>query len=195
MPIGDCSTFLERFPTWNTTTKASITAYQNKGSTTQADNTAIILLEKDILDASLCVGNAIKDLSSSSGDVASIHEQIGKLTADLEEAEKDVRVAKNRVAYIRHPEQQTSNYESWFPIDRPIHVVSLIVLMSLCIFMGIFFLLILMAAMGMNIMLYIPPQLRNTSPFLIWLSMQMTWSFGIMLVILISVVIYFVNRK
>lgn len=197
MPIGDCTSFLEaaNFSTWKTTTRAAITTYQNKASTTQAEDNRMNVLEKDIIDASICVGRGVNRLSSTSSDVAELHGTILELTEKLQAGDKDMEVAKNRVGYIRHPEQQTSNYESWFPMNRPIRVVSLVILMGISIFMGIFLLLMIMSYFDLDIMLYTPPINRSTSPFLIWLSMQMTASFWILLIILISVIIYFVNRK
>jgi hypothetical protein len=198
MPI-DCSTeakanqFLATFPEWNTRTKAAIQAYQTKTSTSRTDDTNIVLLQKDIIDASLCLSNAIDRLSSTSTTSSSLQEDLLRLSDELDTANKDIEVAKNRVAYIRNPEEQTSNYESWFPIDRPIHVISLIVLMSISIFMGIFILLMVMSQLDLDIMLYTPSQTRNT--VFTWFYSQMTWSFWAMVVILTSVVIYFVYRK
>lgn len=197
MPIGDCTSFLEaaNFNRWKTTTRAAITAYQNKARTTQAEDNEMNVLEKDMIDASICVGRGVNTLSSTSSSVAELHETILDLTAKLQSGDKDIEVAKNRVSYISHPEQQTSNYESWFPMNRPIRVFSLVILMSISIFMGIFLLLMIMSYFDLDIMLYVPPISRTTSPFMIWLSTQMTTTFWITLVVLISVIIYFVNRK
>jgi hypothetical protein len=198
MPV-DCSTeaktkeFLTRLPAWNTQTKAAIEAHQAMGSTTQGDRDKMTALQIEINDASVCLGNAIDKLSATSTTSASLQEKLVSLSDELETANNDIEVAKNRVAYIRHPEQQTSNYESWFPIDRPIHVLSLIILMSITIFIGIFILLMILSQFDLDIMLYTPPQTRST--VFTMLYTQMTWSFLAMAIILTSVVIYFVYRK
>ena len=163
------------------------------GSTTQGDRDKMTALQIEINDASVCLGNAIDKLSATSTTSASLQEKLVSLSDELETANNDIEVAKNRVAYIRHPEQQTSNYESWFPIDRPIHVLSLIILMSITIFIGIFILLMILSQFDLDIMLYTPPQTRST--VFTMLYTQMTWSFLAMAIILTSVVIYFVYRK
>jgi hypothetical protein len=189
MPIGECTDFLDNFSSWHDTTTSTVNAMKSTGYSGSASVTQI---QQDIMDASLCVGDAVTTVTNTPNNISQLHEAIADVTEKLEEAEKDIEIAKNRVAYVRHPEQQTSNYESWFPINRPIHVLSLIVLMSLSIFMGIFFLLVVFSQLGFDLMLYIPNRLR--SGFFSWLSMQFTWSFGIVFIILISVLLYYTYR-
>jgi len=191
----NCSEILRNFSSWKGSTSSAISAYQAKGSTTQADDDAIILKEKEMLDASLCISEAINNLGSTSSDIAALHEKILAKTAELHKGEADISIAKDRVTYIRNPERNTSNYESWFPIDRPLHPASIVILIALSIFMGVFFLLSLMSAFDVTVMLYMDPAYSNRSNFILWLREQFTTSFWVVLVVLISVVIYFVKRN
>lgn len=193
MPI-DCSQLLSNFSSWKGSTSSAISAYQAKGSTTHAEDDAILLKEKEMLDASLCILDAINKLTGTSSDIAALHEKILAKTTELHNGEADISIAKDRVAYMRNPERKTSNYESWFPIDRPLHPASIVILIALSIFLGVFFLLSVLSAADMQLMFYVPATV-NRSSFMIWLQEQMTFSFWVVLIVLISVVIYFVKRN
>ena len=190
----DCSNILSNFSSWKGSTSSAISAYQAKRSTTHAEDDAILLKEKEMLDASLCISEAINKLTGTSSDIAALHEKILAKTAELHNGEADISIAKDRVAYIRNPERKTSNYESWFPIDRPLHPASIVILIALSIFLGVFFALSVLSAADIQLMFYIPAT-ANRSSFMIWLQEQMTFSFWLVLIVLISVVIYFVKRN
>ena len=196
MPL-DCTNLSTSFDAWEAATRAAITGYQGSGSsatpTTQAQDDAMLTLENDMGDATACILNKINTLGASSTDIAALQLQILDKTTKLADADKDISVAKDRVAYIRHPEQNTSNYESWFPIDRPIHYTSLIIIIALSIFLGVFYILMMLSVFNLDLVLYIEP-IYNISPFFMWLSQQLTLSFWVVLIVLISVVIYFVKR-
>jgi len=173
---------------------SDISAYQAKASTTKKEDDEMLLKEKEIADASLCISDEINKLTGTSSDIAALHEKILAKTVELENGETDISIAKDRVAYIRNPERKTSNYESWFPIDRPLHPASIVILIALSIFLGVFFLLSVLSAADIQLMFYVPATASRSS-FMIWLQEQMTFSFWVVLIILISVVIYFVKRN
>lgn len=197
MPVV-CSEVLQNqasFTTWRTGVASQISAYQSKTTTTQAEDEAILLLENDILKLSLCIANELNSNGGASSDISRLNEEILAMTQQLENAEADIAVAKDRVAYMRNPERNTSSYESWFPINRPISFIALITLISLSVFLGIFLILIAFSAAGMDLMLYVNPTYVNKSPMLLWVYQQFTMSFWIMAIVLISVVIYFMKRN
>jgi hypothetical protein len=150
--------------------------------------------QTEMQDANACIINEINKLGTSSTDISIMQQQILEKTLALTNAQKDISLAKDRVAYIRHPEQNTSNYESWFPIDRPILPISLIILIAITIFMGVFYIFLLMSALNFNFVLYMSPA-NTVSPWFMWLRQQLTASFWVALIILIAVVIYFVKRN
>jgi len=189
-----CDTLTEQtFNSWKAATSASISAYQNKGSATLADNAAISGTEKEILDASLCISAKIKTLSSATNGIADLHKNIIDKTAELLRAEKDISIAKDRVSYIRHPEQNTSHYESWFPIDRPISIFSMIVIVCLTVFILFFLILLCLSYFGLNISMY--SENNGESSIFSAILQQFTVSFWIVLIAFISVTIYFVRSK
>lgn len=190
----DCSKLLSNFDSWKASMSSDISAYQAKASTTKKEDDEMLLKEKEIADASLCISDEINKLTGTSSDIAALHEKILAKTVELENGETDISIAKDRVAYIRNPERKTSNYESWFPIDRPLHPASIVILIALSIFLGVFFLLSVLSAADIQLMFYVPATASRSS-FMIWLQEQMTFSFWVVLIILISVVIYFVKRN
>jgi hypothetical protein len=182
------------FTRWKSDTSAAITTYQGLTSTTDAQDKEMAQLEKDMLDASLCVSTAIHTLGSTSSSIAELNEQILRKSTELSQAEEDIAIAEDRVANIRHPERNVSNYEGWFPIDRPVSVFSLIVILCITIFMGIFLLLILLSFAGINVMMLIDSFSIGDSPVVAAIMQQFTVSFWILLIAFISVVVYFVKR-
>jgi hypothetical protein len=197
MPVV-CSDVLRNqasFTAWKADIASKISTYQSKGSATQQDRNDILVAENDILAVSLCMANSLNSVGGASSDIANLDQQILEMTQQLENSEADIKIAKDRVAYMRHPERNTSSYESWFPINRPISFVALITLISLSVFLAIFLILIAFSAFGMDLMLYINPAYINKSPLLLWIYQQFTTSFWIMVLVLISVVIYFMRRN
>lgn len=182
------------FTGWKNATSAAITTYQALNSTTQAQTEEMLQLDKDMLDASLCISKSIDSLSSTSSSISELNEQILKRSAELSQAEEDITIAKDRVANIRHPERNTSNYEGWFPIDRPISIFSLIVIMCISIFMGVFLFLVMLSFGGIDITMIIKSFSIGENPMVSAVLEQFTLSFWILLIVFISVVVYFVKR-
>jgi hypothetical protein len=180
--------------TWATATSAAISAYQSKGSTTQADDDGMLRLQEDILTASLCLSTAINGLTSTSSDIANLNEQILEKSKELSEAQEDIAIAKDRVGYMRHPERNTSNYESWFPIDRPISIFSLIFILCLTIFLAVFLILLAFSSIGVDITVFVSQSYIEKNAVVSMIMQQFTTSFWILLIAFISVVVYFVKR-
>jgi hypothetical protein len=183
------------FNTWKAATSAAITSYQGKGSTTKTDDNTIILLEQEMLTVSECLSTAIYGLGSTSNDIASLNQQILEKSLELSQAEEDISIAKDRVGYLRNPERNTSPYESWFPIDRPISIFSLILLICICIFMGVFLILLTFSSIGINLGVFLDPVYTAQNEIVNIVLQQFTVSFWIMVIILISIVIYFLKRS
>ena len=165
------------------------------GSTSQpSEQATFIEIQNEMQSATTCIINEINRLRSSPTDISTLQMDVLNKTTELATAEKDISLAKARVEYIRHPEQNTSNYESWFPIDRPIHSLSLFILIGLTIFLGTFYILVILSAFDIDLNFYTRPDYSGNSS-LLWISQQLTVSFWIVLIVLISVVIYFVKRN
>ena len=120
------------------------------------------------------------------------HEDILSLQDEIKQEEINASIAKDRVEFIRHPEQNVSNYESWFPIDHPLQKITVIVLISINIFMFTFLFLIMMSLAGYDVYLYTQPRrefIQRTT--FGWLYSQLTPPFWIAFVVIISIVLYY----
>jgi len=197
MPI-DCTTLLVtnngNFPAWKDATSARITTYQAKPSVTREETEAMFAVEKDLFDASTCLTNAITGLSSTTSTIAELNEQILQKSKELSQAEQDIAVAKDRVGYLRHPERNTSSYESWFPIDRPISVFSLILIMCITVFLGVFLILLVLSFAGVNLGMFIDQSYKDPNPVIGFIVQQFTVSFWLLLIAFIVIVVYYVKR-
>jgi hypothetical protein len=192
--MPNCARYLNDFNSWRSSASAAISNYQSKGSATIADEQQFNQTEQEMLEASVCISEEVKRLSSSSNSIASLHEKIIEKTSELSQAEKDITVAKDRVAYIRHPERMTSHYENWFPINRPISIFSMILLTFITSFLLIFLIFLFLSYIGMNITMFSQIN-RERSGIMSFLFEQFTISFWLLLLAFISVIIYFVTRK
>lgn len=196
MPF-DCTKLITEptyYTEWESTVKTRITSLQGGTGSAESKKEMLITVQNEMQSATQCILNEINKLGTSSTDIAILQQQILSKTTALANAEKDISLAKDRAAYIRHPEQHTSNYESWFPIDRPIHSLSLIILVALSIFLGVFYILMMLSAFDIDLIFYTAPNYA-ISPTYIWIRQQLTLSFWLVLIVLISVVIYFVKRN
>lgn len=194
--MPNCTRYLNDFNSWRGSASAAISRYQSKasGSMTIDDEQDFNKTEQEMLEASICISEEIKRLSSSSNTIASLHEQIIQKTSELSQAEKDITIAKDRITYIRHPEQMTSHYENWFPINRPISIFSMIILTFITSFLFIFLIFLFLSYIGLNITMFSQSN-RERSPIVSFLFEQFTISFWVLLLAFISVIIYFVSGK
>jgi hypothetical protein len=98
-----------------------------------------------------CLQEKISKVSNTTNQVQSAQSNIIDLNKKIIEAEADVNIAKDRVAYLRNPEDKTSYYESWFPMGRPMQNGSVPFFIAINSFLTIFLVLILSTFMGLNI--------------------------------------------
>jgi hypothetical protein len=150
----------------------------------------------DITGMSLCLQEKIGAMANGATTISTAHEDILNINDQIAEEEANAAVAQERVGYVRHPERQVSSYESWFPMDRPMHKLTLIILISISIFLGVFLFLIMMSVFGVDVFLYVKPSAGsyNRSSYFYQLYSQLTLPFWIALVVLISVILYFAYR-
>jgi len=139
-----------------------------------------------------CLQEKIKANANVPTTISNNHEYILSLQDEIKQEEINASIAKDRVEFIRHPEQNVSNYESWFPIDHPLQKITVIVLISINIFMFTFLFLIMMSLAGYDVYLYTQPRrefIQRTT--FGWLYSQLTPPFWIAFVVIISIVLYY----
>jgi hypothetical protein len=150
---------------------------------------------KGVLD---CIDGKIIDITTSTNTVFNRQYDIPTLEAEIEKEQVSMEISKRRLEYIRHPEKNTSPYQSWFPIDRPIQPITLITLITLTIFLSVFALLIALSAIGIDLTIItrLDSSINaNRYGMYYWLKSQLTVSSFVLVVILLAVIIYFVKRS
>ena len=178
--FSDSSTF----DRWYNSTKTSIDGITSTSTNTIAANS------DTLMKMSLCLENKSNAVSGTANDISQTQEAILNLNEQILKEEENAAIAKDRVGYIRHPEENVSNYESWFPIDRPIHTLSLIIILSISLFVLIFLLLFLLSFLGIDIMLYRKPSMGSS--YVYSQFTPLTWA---ALIALIGVTVYYVKPK
>ena len=158
--------------------------------------TTLIQAATDIMNMNLCLQEKVRSNYGLANSIHSSQDQIQALNKQITQEEANASVSKDRVGYIRNPERHVSNYESWFPIDRPMQTFSLLIIISISLFVSIFALLMLVSFMGINLSLFIDPAMSVTrSSWAYWLYSQVTPVTWAILIVLIGVVIYFMKRN
>jgi hypothetical protein len=169
----------QAYDTWKSVTESSL------------DSGSISNLQADIFDTANCLNDKIRSISTLSTTDSNTQLQIESLQKQIDDEKKNLEIANQRVNSVKHKEN--SYYESWFPMERDIRPRSNAILLGLSValcFVSVAYILQLM-----NVYIFVKYiGLSPTGIDLSFMLNQFTISFWILLVILISVVLYFVYR-
>ena len=185
------------FNNWKGVTSTSlnsITLNSASGSLSGSSDLSILMKsESEIFATAACLQEEINTLSGTTNNIQAAQSELLNLSQQIADKEADIKVARDRVAYIRHPEAHTSYYESWFPMGRPMHTSGIPYFIGISVSILLFTIFILLSILGVRIS--IATNTTTTSPMVAWIVSQIT-PFAVMcLIALISVVIYFMTRK
>jgi hypothetical protein len=137
--------------------KTPILTDLNSGSLTSDQLTQA---ESKIFGMVSCLREKIAAVKSSPTNVSTLQEQVVALQKDLKEKEDQYNVAKERALSISKIEEKTSDYEGWFPLNRPMRSTSLFLLIGFSIFFTLFFFGLVMSLLGFQIRLsWMVPQI------------------------------------
>ena len=84
------------------------------------------------------------------------NDETNRLKDQIVESQKDLKIAEDRVATLRHPEKDRSYYESWFPVNRPLTNRTILIVLALGVFFFILSLLIILKWFGIVIRIAMP---------------------------------------
>jgi hypothetical protein len=146
----------------------------------------------EVFDTAACIQEKLTALGSTTNQIQTAQQDILRLNKEITEAEADVAIARDRVAYIRHPEEHTSFYESWFPINRPMHRENVPYFIAVTVFLVVFSLLVGLSLIGMNINVSVNPALLY---FIQSILAQFTWLTFALFLVLVFAIYYFVNQR
>jgi hypothetical protein len=141
------------FTTW----KTPITTGLNNASLTP---TQLTTYEGQIFPMIECLREKIAAIRNSPTSVSTLQEQVVALQTELQEKQNQYDIAKERTLSISNIEEKTSDYEGWFPINRPMRSTSIFILIGFSIFFTLFFFGMVMSLLGFQIRLsWMVPQI------------------------------------
>jgi hypothetical protein len=187
----------ETFNTWKAITSTEI----NSISPTAAAGTVppsaeemnkLITASADVFNTVACIQEKISELEGSTNAIHRAQETILSLNEEISKAEEDVAIARDRVSYIRHPEEHTSFYESWFPITRPMTSSSVPFFVGVVAFIVIFGVLIFLSYLGLEVNINVTPGLVG---FTYSIADQFTFTTVLLIILLATVLYYFMYMK
>jgi hypothetical protein len=188
---------LDTFNAWKNTTSAqlnAISANAQNGSTqpSPAESNTFATLSADIFNTTACIQAQLSNLSGTSNTISQMQQEILRTGDAIAEAEADISISRDRVAYIRNPEQHTSYYESWFPLDRPMHVGNVPFFVAATMFVLFFGLLLILSFMGVDFNIVLHPMLQVHMQY--FLS-QFTWLTFFQGLVLLYALYYFTRNR
>jgi hypothetical protein len=126
----------------------SITSSSNP---TPAQEAALNTAADDIFQTVSCMNEVLTGLSGVTNNIQSLQEYLLSLKTEIAQADEHVSIARDRVGYIRNPDKNTSFYESWFPLDRPMQPTSIPVFVAVNTFLFMAGVFVLMTFFGFKI--------------------------------------------
>ena len=144
------------FDTWKSSIAITLNSITSSANPTSDSQKTLNEASQEIFNLVACLNEKLKDVGQTTNDIQEAQSRILELNEDIRQAEEHVKIAKDRVAYIRNPDQHTSYYESWFPMGRPMQPDSIPIFIAVDTFLFIFIILILSSYFGLNISLILP---------------------------------------
>jgi hypothetical protein len=134
-----------KFAAWKTATDTSLNAISpaagNSRPPTPGEEQTLSALEADIRSTGKCITERKEALATTTNSISKAQEDKLELDKKIKDAGKDVEVARDRIGYIKHPEQHSTFHGSWFPLNRPINKNSIPILnifTAIFIFIGVY---------------------------------------------------------
>ena len=181
------------FSSWQTTTKNSV-----QGIIASTPEVNVGLLESEVTNTIGCLETKILGARNTSSDVATLYKQHATLEAEYQTKTDALKISKDRVKLLTHPEQHTTVYESWFPLHRPLQTSSFLLLIVTSLFFFSVFLGLVAKQMGVFVDLgymYTPAAPGGMMGFIMSKLNYMTVGLGVAFVACLGVIIYLVTKK
>ena len=101
------------------------------------------------------VYNAIQSASNQNSngatEVSTSNQHLKNMKTTLQQRKLDVEVAKDRAAMVKRPEMTASYYDGWFPLNRPLKIMSVPILIGFATLFFVFSILMLLELFGLKI--------------------------------------------
>lgn len=167
------------------------------GISPTTDETTITSIETDLSSTLNCLQNATSTHIQGLSDVSDRYDEKMRLQREIDTKTKGIQVAKDRVSLLTNPEQKTTIYESWFPLERPLKMSTVLILLVFGLFFISLFTGILLRQIGVTIDVGFIRRIPGAGSFWTYLYNfinPLTLGLGAALVITISVIIYLTTK-
>jgi hypothetical protein len=144
------------FNAWKAATDTSInsirsTAASGSVAATPAEETTLTAAVGDIMSTTACMQEQYSAVTGATNQISTGQEAKIALQKQIEDAEGDIAIARDRVAYIKNPEKHTSYYENWFPLNRPMNESTIPFFVWITVFFMLLGLFLFMSLIGVDI--------------------------------------------
>jgi hypothetical protein len=184
------------FNAWKTATDTSLNGISSAAgvsrAATPAEVASLTAIENDLDKTVECILKKKAALSGSTNSVSMAQEQKLALEKKIKEAEEDVVIARDRIGYIKYPEQEGNYHGSWFPLNRPMNEKSIPILIAftaIFIFVGLY---LLSPLVGISINITVDTALQEIYNRI---TQQFTPATIIVLIILFFTLVYIIQRR
>lgn len=181
------STLYDQWKTATQTTTNNITT----ASVQNADTIARV--KTDVEQTIRCLQEKTGNLNNVSSDIYTLQQEFAVQQKNLKNANEDMKIAKERMKLLVNPEEKKTVYEGWFPLQRPLRIESMILLLALGLFFSTVFFGLLMRQLGFFVNIgYILPITPTTSGtgFFAYLTNPMTLILLAIVFILVGITTY-----
>ena len=189
--IGSDSAFFA----WHNQKSQMLNTYIQKKAHSQADLADVALISSDIDSLNTCLSASIRSSSSSANQIFLMQEQLISLEEQMKREAEHTRIAKDRLAYSQEPVKYSSYYSSWFPATRPLYYITIVVLLSISLFIGIFGLLFVLSLIGVDFSFFKNNMYDSRFMQGYMFASQFTISFWIATAVGVGLLIYILVRK
>jgi hypothetical protein len=197
--MPDCSVAKPRYATdasftnWKNTTASSMNILPSTGTVSDANKTTLVNLEKEILETLSCLQQDTVAVNTVQTNNAMLQSDIAGLKESIANSTDDIRVSEDRVKYIRAPEERTSYYESWFPLNRPMKAASVPAFLAVTLFFGLVAFFLILSMVGINVSIALPVATMSSRPSFfgaIWARLTLPFWIALAVIVGLSVYIY-----
>ncbi len=129
--------------TQNTNNSITVASVQN------AD--AIARVKTDVEKTIACLQEKTAQLNNTTTDIYTLQTNFAVVQNDVGKAAEDMKIAKERMKLLVNPEEKRTAYDSWFPLQRPLRIESLVLLLAFGLFFITVFFGILMRQLGFTV--------------------------------------------
>jgi hypothetical protein len=98
-----------------------------------------------------CLQDQLNSVSAAATATATTQTSLSDRDQAIQERQRDVQIAKDRMLLARFPERNRSYYDSWFPLFRPLKAITVPILLGISIFFLMMALFILVSLLKLDV--------------------------------------------